>query len=87
MSDIFAKVTKFCHVCGKPAEIDPRSCIGDCCAPARNHVVSNRTDRGDALAVCPCGWTDRQPWSSEGLAAREMAVIAHWRDVVAREAL
>lgn len=47
------------------------------------HVVSMQTDQktGEALAVCPCGWTSRNPWSKQGREARDETVVQHWRSV------
>ncbi|MER8762863.1 hypothetical protein [Mesorhizobium sp. M0968] len=47
------------------------------------HVVSMQTDpkTGEALAVCPCSWASRHPWSKQGRQDREAAVIEHWRSV------
>ncbi len=56
----------------------------DCEPTLAHHVVSMRTAPGEALAVCPCGWADRAPWTAEGRAALNRAVEAHWREVVGR---
>ena len=83
-------VVRTCVVCDLPfTPVDPhRDWVGDCCAAARGHVVSMQTDikTAEALAVCPCSWSSRHPRTPEGLTAREEAVRAHWRDVVAKAA-
>jgi len=72
-----------CATCARPARTSDIFC--DACAPvAANHVVSMQIDQqtGDALAVCPCGWTMSAPWTKAGRLARDRAVLAHWVDAV-----
>lgn len=70
-----------CLVCGGRRFLDERGMPAcEPCAPMfAAHVVSMRTAPGEALAVCPCGWSSRHPWSQEGRLGREAAVVAHWR--------
>jgi hypothetical protein len=68
-----------CYVCGSAelaAGADPRNptCAED--IRARAHVVSMRTDGGDSVAVCPCGWESRVPWARRG--EQDALVRAHW---------
>jgi hypothetical protein len=59
---------------------DPGICTA--CEATLDHVVSMCNPSGDAEAVCGCGkFHYRGPWEDQ--AARERAVIGHWRDVVA----
>lgn len=74
-----------CIICDGPRYLDQQdmpSC-GACGPVLAAHVVSMRTDpnTGDALAVCPCGWSSRHPWSQQGRQEREAAVFEHWRSV------
>ncbi len=75
---------RHCVVCGRVADLDPRSVIGDCCAAARDHVVSMQIDQrnGQKLAICPCGWSHRAAPGRDGNIQRDEAVEAHWRAIV-----
>lgn len=75
-----------CKICGGRRFHD-RHDIPSCeaCEPMlAAHLISMRTDGGDAVAVCPCGWSTRHAWTRDGRSGREAAVIEHLRS--AREA-
>lgn len=70
-----------CIICGGPRRLNEHgvpSC-GACEPLLAVHLVSMRTDGGDATAVCKCGWSTRHPWTKDGRWAREGDVIAHYR--------
>lgn len=75
-----------CYICGGRRYLDERgapSC--EACRPLlAAHVVSMRTDRntGDALAVCPCGWSMARPWSIDGRRQLDADVVEHWRSAM-----
>lgn len=74
-------MTARCYVCGSAELVDGHDPRSPTCAldvPARGHVVSMRTDAGDSLAVCPCGWESRVPWARRR--DQDDAVRAHWLD-------
>lgn len=80
-----------CYVCGSSElapDADLRSPTCNECAPAREHVVSMQTGKGGvAAAVCPCGWHyESQFVGKVGNMFREVAVLSHWRFVIARAA-
>ena len=56
----------------------------DACEPVfAAHPVSNQVDpsTGEALAICPCGWSCRQPWTEAGRWARHGAIVEHHRAI------
>lgn len=81
-------VSAGCYVCGS-LELAPggnpgsATCAG--CIPARDHVVSMQTGPGGvAAAVCPCGWRyESQFVGQAGSMFRDVAVLAHWRAMIA----
>lgn len=74
-----------CIICGGPRFLDKQG-IPFCepCEPVMaEHVASNQIDpvTGEALAICPCGWSSRHPWTAMGRWRRQGAIEAHWRSV------
>lgn len=75
-----------CTICGGRRFLDEHgapSCEA-CQTLLAAHVVSMRTDRntGDALAVCPCGWSSARPWTKEGRLQCNADVVDHWRSLL-----
>lgn len=79
-----------CYVCGSAQIADDADLRSPTCTEhraARDHIVSNRRcgATGDALAVCPCGWTAQRPWGGHHVIMDEL-IKAHWRAVSWRTA-